>query len=53
MSTPDGIFQPPLPFNEPVRDYAPGSPERASLVAELARQSAEVVEIPSSIEPLV
>ena len=46
MSTPDGIFQPPLPFNEPVRDYAPGSPERASLVAELARQSAEVVEIP-------
>ena len=29
MST--GIFNLPAPYNEPVRDYAPGSPERASL----------------------
>ena len=41
-----GIFQTPLPQNEPVLDYAPGSPERASLEAELARQAAEQVEVP-------
>jgi 1-pyrroline-5-carboxylate dehydrogenase len=32
--------------NEPVRSYAPASPERAQLKAELARMSAEPVEIP-------
>jgi 1-pyrroline-5-carboxylate dehydrogenase len=32
--------------NEPVLSYAPGSPERAALKAELARMSAETVEIP-------
>ncbi len=37
---------PPQPSNEPVRDYAPGSPERASLKAELNRQLGEIVEIP-------
>jgi len=41
-----GIFQTPAPTNEPVRDYAPGSPERESLQAELARQAAEEVEVP-------
>ena len=41
-----GAFRVPTPTNEPVRDYAPGSPERASLEAELARQAAEQVEIP-------
>ncbi len=46
MSIADGIFVTPPPLNEPVRDYAPGSPERAALLAEVARQSAEVVEIP-------
>jgi 1-pyrroline-5-carboxylate dehydrogenase len=39
------VFQVPAPINEPVRDYAPGSPERARLQAELARQSATQVEI--------
>ncbi|MBC8073449.1 MAG: L-glutamate gamma-semialdehyde dehydrogenase [Deltaproteobacteria bacterium] len=39
------VFQVPTPINEPVRDYAPGSPERARLQAELARQSALQVEI--------
>ena len=41
-----GLFQTPLPANEPVRDYAPGSPERARLQAELERQSAEEIEVP-------
>ncbi|MCW2521013.1 MAG: pruA, partial [Mycobacterium sp.] len=30
----------PVPTNEPVHEYAPGSPERARLVAELAAQNA-------------
>ena len=41
-----GAFRVPVPANEPVRSYAPGSPERASLEAELARQAAEEVEVP-------
>ena len=46
MSFADGIFREPTALNEPVLAYAPGSPERAGLQAELRRQSAEVVEIP-------
>jgi 1-pyrroline-5-carboxylate dehydrogenase len=46
MSLTDGFFRVPPPVNEPVKAYAPGSPERVSLQAELARQSAQVVEIP-------
>ena len=44
-----GIFQPPTPHNEPVKGYVRGSPERAELEAELARQMAEVLEIPCII----
>ncbi len=36
----------PAPFNETVKTYAPGSPERAELKSALAKQSAEKVEIP-------
>ena len=36
----------PPPVNEPVRSYAPGSPERASLKARLAAMAAETIEIP-------
>jgi len=36
----------PTPVNEPVRTYAPGSPERASLKARLAEMLAEQIEIP-------
>jgi 1-pyrroline-5-carboxylate dehydrogenase len=36
----------PRPQNEPVLGYAPGSPERAALKAELARQAADTVDIP-------
>ena len=37
------------PVNEPILGYAPGSPERAALQAELDRQMGEVVEIPCII----
>ncbi|HED66736.1 MAG TPA: L-glutamate gamma-semialdehyde dehydrogenase [Planctomycetes bacterium] len=41
-----GTFQAPIPVNEPVRAYSPGSPERARIEKELARQSSETVEVP-------
>ncbi len=41
-----GVFQVPTPRNEPVRDYAPGSGERAALKAELAAQAGREVEVP-------
>ena len=40
------VFRRDEPKNEPVRMYAPGTPERASLQARLAALSAETVEIP-------
>jgi 1-pyrroline-5-carboxylate dehydrogenase len=48
MSAP-GIFRPPPPRNEPVRDYAPGSPERASLQLRLEQMKHERPEIPMVI----
>ena len=36
----------PPPVNEPIRSYAPGSPERASLKARLKAMAAEKVEMP-------
>ncbi|MGE0706211.1 MAG: L-glutamate gamma-semialdehyde dehydrogenase [Vicinamibacterales bacterium] len=36
----------PPPVNEPIKSYAPGSSERASLKARLAAMSAEQIEIP-------
>jgi 1-pyrroline-5-carboxylate dehydrogenase len=47
MST--GIFNLPTPVNEPVRDYAPGSPERASLKRRLDELSGQRIEIPMII----
>ncbi len=41
-----GTVNVPPARNEPVLSYAPGTPERAALEAELARQSGEVVDIP-------
>ena len=41
-----GVFRSPAPQNEPVKGYVPGSPERVSLQAELARQAAEPIEVP-------
>jgi len=42
----NGIRRVPTPVNEPVRSYAPGSPERTSLKARLASMAGERVEIP-------
>ncbi|HQR16837.1 MAG TPA: aldehyde dehydrogenase family protein, partial [Gemmatimonadales bacterium] len=39
-------FRTPAPRNEPVLNYAPGSPERAALKAALARTSGETIDIP-------
>ncbi len=48
MSAP-GIFRPPPPVNEPVRDYEPGSAHRESLRLRLAEMKGERVEIPCVI----
>jgi 1-pyrroline-5-carboxylate dehydrogenase len=41
-----GIFRPPTAENEPIRTYAPGSPERADLQRRLAEVAGERVSIP-------
>jgi 1-pyrroline-5-carboxylate dehydrogenase len=41
-----GISRPPTPTNEPVKDYAPGSPERAELQRRLAEMESERMELP-------
>ena len=43
---PNAIFSVPKAYNEPIHSYLPGTAERASLKAELARQSSETVTIP-------
>jgi 1-pyrroline-5-carboxylate dehydrogenase len=45
----DAITHPPAPTNEPNLDYAPGSPERAALEAELKTQSSRTVNLPATI----
>ena len=42
----NSVFRFDVPTNEPMNDFAPGSPSRAALKAELERQAAQVVEIP-------
>ena len=44
-----GIPNIPSPRNEPILSYAPGSSERATLKAELARLSGEVADIPAIV----
>jgi len=45
MSAP-GIFRPPTPANEPVKTYAPGSPEREELRDRIRRMEQERTQIP-------
>jgi 1-pyrroline-5-carboxylate dehydrogenase len=45
----NGKYTVPVPVNEPVRGYLPGSSERESLKAELRRQAETPVEIPCII----
>ena len=48
MSRP-GLARPPAPRNEPIRDYAPGSPERRSLQQRLDELKRDRIEIGSVI----
>src|SRR5687768_17682287 len=45
MSAP-GVFRPPAPVNEPVRSYAPGTPEREALRVRLTEMERERLSIP-------
>jgi 1-pyrroline-5-carboxylate dehydrogenase len=45
----DAVTQVPEPINEPVLDYAPGSPERAALQQRLGELAAEPVELTAAI----
>jgi 1-pyrroline-5-carboxylate dehydrogenase len=45
----DAITQPPAPVNEPNLGYAPGSPERATLEAELERQESHQLDLTATI----
>jgi len=44
--SPSGVRQLPPTLNEPIRSYAPGTPERAALQARLARMEQERPDIP-------
>ncbi len=44
-----GYFSYPLPVNEPVHNYAPGSPERTSLKTALKELKSEDLDIPMYI----
>ena len=44
-----GFFQPPTHDNEPVKSYAPGTPERAELQARLRQMQGERISIPMII----
>ncbi|MEV8505192.1 L-glutamate gamma-semialdehyde dehydrogenase [Actinoplanes sp. NPDC051475] len=46
----DAQFSVPVPRNEPVRGYAPGSPERASLQSRVDALAAERVELTNTID---
>ena len=48
MST-HAIFTPPTPTNEPIKDYAPGSPEREELQRRLDEMQSERLDIPCVI----
>lgn len=44
-----GNFKVPIPINEPVKSYAPNSPEKKELKAMLAKMKSEIVDIPMYI----
>jgi 1-pyrroline-5-carboxylate dehydrogenase len=54
MTTPQasiaGNVRTSVPFNEPVRDYRPGSPEATALLAEIERVRGRVQDIPNVID---
>jgi 1-pyrroline-5-carboxylate dehydrogenase len=46
----DAVTQVPAPYNEPVLDYAPGSPERAKLEVALAELGSNPIDLPHTID---
>ena len=42
----NGCFQTPIPVNEPVRSYLPGTPERTAIKARLIEMESQEIEIP-------
>ncbi|MCX6311604.1 MAG: L-glutamate gamma-semialdehyde dehydrogenase [Bacteroidetes bacterium] len=46
---PKGIFNVPAPINEPIKNYAPGSPERKELQAMLKELRSKQIEVPMYI----
>jgi len=46
---PKGIYKVPATKNEPIKNYAPGAPERVSLKKEIARLRSQVMDIPMVI----
>lgn len=46
---PKGIYRVPTPNNEPVKSYAPGSPERAELQAKVKELRAQEIDVPNYI----
>src|SRR6266498_2089605 len=46
MSAAPGLFRPPSPQNEAVKDYAPGTPEREALRLTLQQMQSEQIELP-------
>jgi 1-pyrroline-5-carboxylate dehydrogenase len=45
----DAVTAVPTPINEPVRSYAPGSPERAALESRIKELAAEKIDLPMTI----
>ena len=45
----NGVFNVPVPVNEPVLSYAPGTAERAEIVEQLDKLSRRAIEIPARI----
>lgn len=46
---PKGIYHIPKPVNEPIKSYAPGSPEKASLLAEIKALKSQELDVPMHI----
>ena len=47
---PKGVYKLPNMTNEPVKTYAPGSPERKALQEKLAEVKRQVVDLPMIID---
>lgn len=46
---PKGIYKLPFPKNEPINSYAPGTPERESLIAKYKEMKSQTIDVPMYI----